>query len=287
MKTNTQHIDYVKDTFPEYLGKKDHISASDIKSFMKSPQYYFFNKYEDKKVKNEDSRHFIVGSALHESVLEPHQFFDNYVVAPKFDRRTKEGKQEFNDFQIKNKGKGVLLEEEMDMIIKMGANALKNKALIELVSDSYRELSIYTTDEKTGLKIKLRPDVFCKNKSTIVDIKTCVDSSSKEFKRNVYSYGYSISDAFYKDFANKENYVFCAVEKNPPHQVSLYELTDDMVEYGRKMYRTGLDLLKWSYDNNYWCDYNEFEILKECYELENLETFFETLENSSTISILK
>ena len=36
---------YVKDSFSEYLGKKDHISASDIKNFMKSPKYYFYKKY--------------------------------------------------------------------------------------------------------------------------------------------------------------------------------------------------------------------------------------------------
>jgi exodeoxyribonuclease VIII len=286
MKTNTQNIDYTKDTFPEYLGKKDHISASDIKSFMKSPQYYFFNKYAEKKQRNEDSRHYIIGSALHESVLEPHQFFDNYTISPKFDRRTKEGKKEYEDFVISNKNKGILFEDEMDMITKMGANALKNKSLTEFICDSYRELSIYTIDEKTGLKIKLRPDVYCKNKSTIVDIKTCVDSSSREFKRNVYSYGYSISAAFYIDFSNRENYIFCAIEKNQPHQVSLYALNDEMIEYGRQQYRMGLDLLKWSYDNNYWCDYNEFEILKESYHLGTLETFLETLKNSDTITIL-
>lgn len=287
MKTNNSEIIYVKDTFQEYLGKKDHVSASDIKSFMKSPKYYHFKKYDEQKKQDEEARHFVIGSALHESILEPHQFFENYVVAPKFDRRTKEGKTNYENWVNSNQGKKILFEDEMDIIIRMGANALSNKNLIELVNDSHRELSIYTSDEKTGLKIRLRPDIFGKSKSTITDIKTCMDSSPRGFKSDVYSYGYSITDAFYKDFSNKENYVFCAIEKTPPNQVSLYQLTDEMVDYGRNQYRTALDLMKWSYDNNYWCDYNEFEILKECYELENMDNFFDLVEQAITIQILK
>ena len=48
----------------------------------------------------------------------------------------------------------------------------------------------------------------------------------------------------------------------------------------------GLDLLKWSYDNNFWCDYNEFELLKECYVLGDLKDFFKTLEKSEMIAVL-
>ncbi len=59
-----------------------------------------------------------------------------------------------------------------------------------------------------------------------------------------------------------------------------------MMEYGRKQYRMGLDLLKWSQDNNYWCDYVEFEILKECYELGNLDNFFDILSKSEMIGII-
>jgi hypothetical protein len=132
MITNNSKIIYEKDTFQEYLGKKDHISSSDIKNFMKSPKVYHYSKYEDTKKGDEDLRHLIIGSALHESILEPHQFFENYVVSPKFDRRTKDGKIVYETFKNENKGKRMLYEDEMEMIIRMGSNALTNKSLIEL-----------------------------------------------------------------------------------------------------------------------------------------------------------
>lgn len=284
MKDTNNAIEYVKDTFAEYLGKKDRIAASDIKRFLKSPASYYYEKYL--KEKKSDERHFSIGSGLHEMILEPEMFNTNYVVAPKIDRRTKEGKAKFEEFTVISKGKTILFEDEMEMIVKMAQNALMNHTFLELMKDSYRELSCYTTDPITGLKLKMRPDSMSKTKSTITDIKSCLDSSPKKFKNDVYSYGYSISAAYYMDFIKRENYVFAAMEKQAPYQVSLYTLNDEMIEYGRTQYRMALDLLKWSMDNNYWCSYNEFEILKECYHLGNLDEFMNVKESSQLITIL-
>ena len=104
MKTNKEckvkkeiKIDYVKDTFAEYLGKKDRISASDLKNFLKSPRRYFYEK--NKKSDDSIERHFAVGSATHEYIMEPELFSQNYAVSKKFDRRTKAGKQEYADLR--------------------------------------------------------------------------------------------------------------------------------------------------------------------------------------------
>jgi len=276
---------YVKDTFEQYLGKKDHISASDIKNFLKSPKYYYWNKYL--KTEKEEGRHFAIGSAIHELILEPQLFLSNYIVMPKVDRRTKDGKLQYEQFMIEAQGKTMLDSEEMTMITEMVKNATDNKTFMSLLENSHRELSAYLVDQSTGLKLKVRPDVLPQTKSTIIDIKSCLDSSPKKFKGDVYSYGYSLSAAYYCDLLKRENYIFAAIEKSQPYQTSLYALSDEMMEYGRQQYRLGLDLLKWSYDNNYWCDHNEFEILKEARELDNLEQFFEINELSTKITILQ
>jgi hypothetical protein len=280
-------IEYVKDTFEEYLSKSDYIAASDTKNFMHSPRLYYYERYEKVREAVTEERHFPVGSAIHEAILEPHLFKSNYIVCPKYDRRTKQGKEDYAEFLLKTEGKTLLFEDEMEMVTKMAETAVKNKTLMELLQDSYREVSCYTTDPITGLKIRLRPDSLAKSKSTITDIKSCLDSSPRKFKHDVYSYDYSITNAYYCDFLGRENYVFAALEKTQPHQLTLMQLNDEMVDYGRKQYRTALDLLKWSIDNNYWCDYTEFEILKECYELGTLEEFFDTLERSERIILLK
>lgn len=278
-------IEYVKDTFAEYLGKKDHISASDIKNFLVSPRYYQYKRNEE--VKSEKERHFIIGSALHELILEPEAFKSNYIVSPKFDMRTTVGKTAFAEFQAQSEGKVMLNIDEYEMIVKMAESAIKNDTFKELIVDSYRELSCYSIDEKTGLPIRMRPDSFAKNKNTITDIKSCQQSNYKSFKGDVYKYGYSISTAFYMDFLKRENYVFCAIEKQAPYQTALYMLDDEIIEYGRQQYRMALDLIKWSKDNDLWVEYNEFEILKECYELGNLDKYRETANESEKITIIR
>lgn len=279
-------IEYVKDSFAEYLGNKERISASDLKNFLISPKYYYYKKFEEEK-KESTEKHFLIGTALHELILEPHLFKNNYLVIPKFDMRTNVGKTAHAEFLEQAKGKVLLNIDEYEMIIKMGESATTNETFVELIWDSYRELSCYTTDEKTGLQLRLRPDSFAKTKSTITDIKTCQNSSYKAFKSDVYKFGYSITSAFYMDFLNRENYVFCAVEKQAPYQTAIYMLDDEMIAYGRTQYRMALDLLKWSMDNDYWCSYNEFEILKECYELGNLEQFFPLVKESEKITIIR
>jgi hypothetical protein len=88
------------------------------------------------------------------------------------------------------------------------------------------------------------------------------------------------------DFLQRENYVFGAIEKQPPYQVALYSLCDEMLEYGRQSYRLALDLMKWSMEHNYWCNYNEFESLKDSYLLGNTDFFLDQLPKSELITII-
>jgi hypothetical protein len=166
MNNTEQKIEYVKDSFAEYLGLKERISASDIKNFLSSPRYFFYKKFEEEK-KDATERHFVIGSALHELILEPEFFKNNYLVTPKFDMRTNVGKTAHAEFLESANGKVLLNIDEYELIVKMGESASKNETFLELIWDSYRELSCYTTDEKTGLKLRLRPDSFAKTKSTI------------------------------------------------------------------------------------------------------------------------
>jgi len=281
-----QKIEYVKDTFEEYLSKKDRISASDIKSFLTSPKKYYYEKFL-KTHKEEKGRHFSIGSGLHELILEPHLFDTNYLIIPKFDLRTTKGKEEKAKFEISSFGKTILFEDEMEMIRQIAENALKNHTLIELMKESHRELSCYTVDEQTGLKLKMRPDILCSTKSTIGDLKSCMDSSLKGFRSDVYKYGYSVSAAFYSDFIGRENYIFIAASKTQPYEVAMYSLSDDMLEYGRQQYRMGLDLIKFCQDNNVWPSHNEFEVLKDCYLLGSLDTYLKTVKKSELITIIQ
>lgn len=280
---NKNKVEFIKDTFDEYLSK-DSVSASDLKTFLKSPRLYFYEKNRTEPIP--DKRHFAVGSALHEYIMEREKFNNNFIISPKFDRRKKQGKIDYEEFVLKAQGRTIINIEEMDMIKQMSVNIKMNKTFMEFFEGSDYEVSCYTKDDNTGLDLKLRPDILPINKSAIIDIKSCLDSSPNKFKGDVHSYGYALSAAYYMDFIGKENYVFAAIEKNPPYQSSMYVLSDEIIDYGRHQYRMGLDLLKWSKENNFWCDYIEFEILKESYLLGDLTDVIDTIEKSELINIL-
>jgi hypothetical protein len=281
-------LEYAKDSFSVYLNKKEYISASDIKSFSKSPRFYYYKAFEEVRTQDDRTgRHFVVGSGLHEVILEPHQFHENYIVAPKFDMRTTVGKQGYAEFKKTSEGKTLLFEDEFEMIINMGEMASKNDTFVELIKNSAREVSCYNTDEATGLKIRTRPDSLWVERSTITDLKSCLDSSPKKFRSDVYNLGYNVTAAFYMDFCEIDRYIFSALEKEKPNQMALYMLDDDLVQRGRETYRIALTLMKWCRENDYYPDYSEYEILKECLDLNTLSDFFDTKNRSEKIIILK
>ncbi len=283
----SQEIQYCQDAFSEYLNRFDCISASDVKNFLRSPAYYRFKKYEYQKEDYEESRALYIGTALHARILEPKEFENDYVVAKKFDQRTTLGKQGFKEFQEQNADKKILNYEELEMINRIAESALANKTFVELIKDSYKELSIYSVDETTGLKIRLRPDNYSRTKSVITDVKSTIDASPKGFKKDVYYYGYGITAAFYLEYSKKDSYVFLACEKQEPYPVALYTLSDDILSYGRQQIRMALDLLKFCYDNNYWPGYDEWEAMKRYYDSSNLENFFEHMKYYNLINEIK
>jgi hypothetical protein len=279
-----KNIECIKDTFEEYLSKTDYVSANDLKVFLKSPRHYFYEK--NRTYVKADKKHFTFSSALYEYIMEKAKFENNFIIAPKFDRRTKKGKEDYDSFYEDAKDKIVIDELNMQMIEQVSVNVQMNKTFMKLLQDSYYETSYYTKDKITGLKIKLRPDILPTSENTILDIKSYIDGSPKSFISDVFDNDYGLSAAYYMDFLNKEKYIFAAMEQNAPFQISLYVLNDGIINYGKQQYRMGLDLLKWSLDNNYWCDYTEFEILKESYRLGDLSNVVETLENSQLINTL-
>lgn len=275
-----------EESHEEYLSDKCYYSASDLKKFLLSPQAFLFYR-QNSEVDKEESKALMLGTAIHVAALEPDLFHSQYRVIPKVDRRTKEGKQIYQQFLDEAQGRTIINQEEHDLISLCSESIITNDIMSNILRNggTQKEISAYNYDLKTMLPIKMRPDILCNALPTIVDIKTIDCSNKRSFSRAVDKYSYDLSAAFYLDFLNKPNYLFCAVEKTQPHTTSIYSLEGNWIQHGRNKYRMALDLLKWSSDNNYWCDYAEFELLKSFYiehtEGCNLPTLTEFLNEST------
>ena len=70
--------------------------------------YKFWCKYIDKSIIQESTQALDFGKAFHSKILEPELFDNEFYFMPKIDRRTKVGKEEYQDFIDNNSDKTVL-----------------------------------------------------------------------------------------------------------------------------------------------------------------------------------
>ena len=221
----------------EYHSHRDHISSSQIKDLLKNP-YLFFNPVE-----KEHKDVFDIGSAIHCLILEPQNFKRDFIVAPKIDKRTKVGKDSWIEFVKQSEGKIVLKSEDFDNCIKIQKSVLSIPEVVNLLKEGVSEKSYFTT-LKNGIKAKVRPDFYRPKERVIIDIKSCRDASPDGFKRDIASYKYYIQAAYYIDVLGANEFIFLAVEKQPPYMVGIYVLTKEDLARGRELIQKAFEISK-------------------------------------------
>lgn len=194
--------------------------------------------------KMEETDALIRGGALHCSILEPERFGNEYVVSPKFDRRTKEGKENSAAFEKAAEGKIVLDTDDMTLVRGMKEAVLTHPSAKVMLSGGEAEYSYYAKCPVTGLDMKCRPDYH--NGGALIDLKSTQDASFEGFARQVGNLGYHLQAAYYLDTfnysqgTNYKEFFLIAVESKAPHAVAIYRLDENHIEAGRKAYRQAM-----------------------------------------------
>lgn len=231
----------------EYRAREG-LSSSDIKRMMKSMATWKF--YKDNPEENDDTPSLKFGRAYHKFCLEPYDFDNEFVVAPKVDRRTKEGKEEYAKFLVAAGDKEVIDEEIYDQLTEM-RDVLYATPLVKELINGEHEKSFFWKDEKTGIPCKTRPDSFGEFKGTpiIVDLKTTSDAETDAFMRSAIRFNYDIQAAHYteglkqiygKDFL----FVFIAQEMKKPYLVNVLQADDYFMKNGREVRDSMLETYK-------------------------------------------
>lgn len=196
-----------------------------------------------------------LGTAVHALVLEPKKYERQFAIAPRVDRRTKAGKEEWAQFCEEHAGAEIISEDTAELVRAMAASVHSHPAAHALLSaEGKAEMSAYWIDTITGELCKCRPD-FWRKDGIIVDLKTTEDASPEGFARSVVSYRYHVQAAWYLEglkrlfddglakegFERPRNFVFVAVEKKPPYAVGVYVLDLDAYQVGANEARADLD----------------------------------------------
>ena len=218
---------------------------------------------------SEQTPALLEGKAAHKLILEPETFTEEFIIAPKCDRRTSEGKKIYEQFLEECEGKEVITEEIMEKITAM-ADAIKQNKVAMMFLKGEHERSFFWTDYLTQEPCKVRPDVLAEveGKKYIVDYKTTTSCADGEFERSVRKYGYKFQSGMYREGVfqctlDDYGFAFVAQEKTPPYASRVYICSDDFVNEGTDQFRQTIDQYHWCVENDDWYGYTDSMLVGE------------------------
>lgn len=243
-----------KDTNEKYHSSPG-ISASGLKYiYHESVKKYLIKKPFESKA-------MALGTAVHEALLEPDKFRQNYYFLGDIDRRTKEGKEQYKAALELAKNKTIMPMADKYIIDNIYENFKKNK-LAQYYSKGQVELSHY--GKYNDIDIRVRPDVINMQKEFIADIKTCRNNSPKAFKNDVYKYAYHLQAAFYMDnIPGINHFKFITVETVYPFSVEVYTLSEEMLEQGRNAWKAAFKDYELYLETGISTSYNWYQYAKD------------------------
>lgn len=232
------------------------VSSSELKQMVKSPAHY---RYWKDNPDDTDTPALLFGRACHKYVLETYDFYKEFAVAPNADRRTKEGKELWSKFVAESEGKDVITEEQFEVIDAM-RNAMLATPFVSKLINGEHEVSLFWTDEDTGIKCKCRPDSLNEKLRIVVDYKTCDNAETQHFMRKAIDFGYDLQASYYLDGVKASTgldciFVFIAQEKQPPYAVNILQADDVFIRSGRQLYKDMLATYKECTETGNWWGY--------------------------------
>lgn len=231
--------------------QKPGLSQSMLSRLRRSPAH--LKEYLDNPKEQTDA--MALGSAVHSAVLEPATFWDKYAVAPKCDKRTKEGKAAFAEFEAANQGKSILTQENAEYIFGIQTSVFSNKsakALLDLPGEI--EKAMFWTDE-FGIDCKGKLDKI--SGDIVIDLKTATDASPEAFSKSIMNYGYYLQAAHYLDGAKAARFIIIAVENTPPFCSAVYEIDLETIQQGRTEAESLKKLYQKCVSENNWPGYSQ------------------------------
>lgn len=251
----------------EYHSRPE-FSSSQLKDMLRSSAHFYSNNIL-KEVERETKTAMSFGTLAHTLFLEPEQFEHEFIIAPKFDRRTKAGKEEALAWEQANQGKILVDAEQVEGAKRIVANLQKLSSYTDMQNNyGMPEASIFFTDPVYGLELRIRPDWHiapCKAfpNGLILDLKTTTDARAHAFSKKCSDFGYDLSAAMYREgfqqyyrTEDKPPFILLVAESSIPHNVKQYKAADLFLSVGESRYNKAKELLAESLLINEWDGYS-------------------------------
>lgn len=255
-----------KKTSPSVMTEKEYrshpyVSRSELWKMNESPEK--FRWYREHPLSPTPA--LVFGQVTHKLLLQPETFDDEFIVAPNCDRRTKAGKEEYEQFLAKVGDRTVISQDDynkaLDMVVAVQSNPLANRFL-----QGAKEIPYFWTDEMTGEGCKCRLDCLYEEDGQryIVDYKTTGNAQTEIFSnKDVFRYGYHFQAAMYSEgvmhglnLTERPRFIFIAQEKAAPYSVNVIAVPDEVMLSGLDKYRELLGMYHECRVMDYYPGYN-------------------------------
>jgi len=228
-------------SFEEYC-ELDGLNASLIKRLNKSLNHYL-------STPSDPSPAMAKGTAIHDSIelrLAGKSFGDKYVIAPNVDRRTKAGREEYDQFVAEEK-RTVLKKEDYEDVVLMTESVFRHPEFWRIIPNA--EVEQVITWEENGIRAKARLDYSDEGQHLVVDLKSAQDASPYGFKKAVTRYQYDIQANWYRRAyqsvsGHYPEFLFLVVENAAPYNVALYKLSDELMHNAEFKINQAVELYK-------------------------------------------
>lgn len=133
----------------------------------------------------------------------------------------------------------------------------------ELFKRGHAEKSMYWTEPQSGIRLRGRADwlTLIGDRLTCVDLKTSVTANPTELVRPFWKFGYHLQAAWYRRLlietgvSSDPDFVFVAVEKEPPYLVSVIRYDDEALAEGDRLNRAAIDTYARCMETGIWPSY--------------------------------
>lgn len=233
----------------EYRGQYG-LSKHELDNFAVAPSYYLHRKQQEWK----PSRSMEMGTLIHALVLEGRKEF---AVGPQVDRRTKDGKAEWQAFCEDNIGLTIVNDEEAAVIKGCYESALPLLGKVKADFNSDVEISMFW--QRKGIHCKGRPDLIgeINGELAIVDLKTTNDI--RNFDSSFYRFRYDVQASWYQRGAkaamNLEElpaFWFLVVDTEAPHLVQFMRCSSELLEQANARVEEDLTYFKQCQTDDVW-----------------------------------
>lgn len=259
--TNGIHTDI---SIEDYHANRTHFSSTSLKIAKKSLKQ--FDWWRRGLLDQERKSHFDFGNAFELALLDSKGFSekvaimkdsewvqDALTVDPSLQkpRSSKTYQDACKEFHSKNKGLYIINDkgkESFETIQAMLESCYADKVIQGLIKNTEYQVSLFWTDEQTGLNLKTRPDICKRKKNIVVNVKTTEDGSPKGFSKEIVNYDYPMQAAHEITGCLEmgvidtiDNYFWLVCEKVAPYNATIYEFAQDDI-------RVCMDELQWTYE---------------------------------------